>query len=344
MAWTRKEQIFEKDDGVCLKAIFALVIFVHHFIEIKISDPPSILYQKLGAVAVGTFFILSMYGLWKSYQKQGKGYARRIFLKKIPALWGVQVSINVLYYFWVECGRRPFTATTILRMLNLDIFLFQGEWRLNPNSWFMTTIILVYAFFGLSILIAELFKGKWRVFAFLVSFALMMTAYALYVALSPQEELYLRGIEALFAGLLLAVFEKPIIRWLTGWKYWLAFAVVAGLSVGCLFVPQEGFFGHEAYVALSINSFVCLLMMRCTFGKTPILHLVGELSLDFYLLQGGFFWKIHENAPTMPAPIFFVVTLVATLALSWLYFTLRAYAKGTMARLFTGRKRRLLGE
>ncbi len=274
--------IFTKNDTLCLKGISAVFVLLHHLGQyFEIPDPIQF-NGYMGGMAVGIFFLLSAYGLTKANQK--KGYYKRIFRQKIPALYVYQVLMNTLYYclfFTEECGS---VGEVLIRIFNFD-FLFGYE-RLNGFSWFITSILVVYACYGGLAYVWEKVGEKCKNQRFwfaVICTAIIAVLYVLALA-TPIKTLYGRSIFCFALGVWVALFEKEILQFMRARKrYFMTCIGATALLLLCFFLLPEQF------VCIATCVFVTVFFIGFSYPRSPIFEFLGKISLEIYLVQAIFF-------------------------------------------------------
>lgn len=175
---------------------------MHHLgLQIILPKFFSTINGYLDGIAVGVFFFLSSYGLVQSYLKNKENYYKKIFLVKIPALYLIQISVNLIYYLCFEINLKLTAVNILVRIFNLDIFF--GFSRINAYSWFITTILLIYLAFGITLLLTKLLKKfiKSDKLFIAISFTICIFISYFLVFVFHFNSLYVRSILCFVMGL-----------------------------------------------------------------------------------------------------------------------------------------------
>lgn len=140
----RKQDYLSKENTLCIRGIFAVVIVLHHMIQynpISIPYYPWLLTQSAGYLSVSVFFFLSGYGL--SMQTADRAdYLRGFWLHRLLPMYGMYLYVMAWYVvFFLAIGRR-FTPTEILRSIVMSPTLVS-------NGWFFSSILMLYLLFWL---------------------------------------------------------------------------------------------------------------------------------------------------------------------------------------------------
>lgn len=303
---TADTAIFSKNDTLCLKGFAAIFVVFHHLGQSFSVPDPTEFNGYMGAVSVGIFYMLSAYGLTKANQR--KGYYKRIFLQKIPRLYLYQVLINTLYYCLFFTQEYRTVGEVLPRIFNVD-FLF-GMDRVNSFSWFITSILVVYACFGVLSLIWEKVGEKCKNGRFWFAFINTLIIVLIYVVIhvTPMQNLYGRSIFCFAFGVWVATFEKEIMRYLRTCTYYPILFVFALAAVCVTFLTTE------QLVAFATCLFTVVFFGRFSYPRSPIFEFLGKISLEIYLVQKIFFLCIpQENAWRDGVIIFAAVVLAAFL-------------------------------
>ena len=270
----------------CLKGIFAIGIVLHHFaVHFKSAetwDFVQIIFTKMGAVAVGVFFMLSAFGLMQSYKKNGTKYLKKMLLVKIPVLYLLYVVVNAMYLIErVSAGANFGTWGSVTRILGLD---FLNNWsRISANAWFIFTIIMMYLLFIIVLAATRKLKHSKHINLAIIT-ALTIAIYLIVDLLHPFNisGLYVRAIFCFPLGMAYATYYEKINRWLK--KFWyIPFsmaAVLMGIDFFIISFPEQ----LRCLVAcVFVISFISKLDIR-----NRIAERIGLISLEIYLLHGLF--------------------------------------------------------
>lgn len=131
---------FDKCKMTPIKAILALLIVADHLtfqIEMSWIQP----MRKWGAPIVAMFFLISGYGLVKSYLSKGEAYLKGFFHKRI---WKVILPALVAYGLYLLICFKPHNFGKEL------LALISNGTPLLPYSWFVEVLVLLYVGFWLS--------------------------------------------------------------------------------------------------------------------------------------------------------------------------------------------------
>lgn len=140
----KQQDYLSKENTVCIKRIFAVVILLHHVMQynlISIPYYPWLLVQSAGYLSVSVFFFLSGYGL--SIQAADReDYLRRFWRHRLLPMYGTYLYVMAWYTaFFFAIGRR-LTVEEILRSLVLNPTLV-------TNGWYFLFLLMLYLLFWL---------------------------------------------------------------------------------------------------------------------------------------------------------------------------------------------------
>jgi peptidoglycan/LPS O-acetylase OafA/YrhL len=303
--------VFSKNDTLCLKGIAALLVVLHHLGQYVVKDDKIHFNGYMGGVSVGIFFMLSAYGLYKAGEK--KGYYKRIFMVKIPALYLYQVLMNIIYYLLFFTQEYKRIGEVLPRIFNVDFLC--GMSRLNGFSWFISTILITYAVFGTLLFVWE----KWgkncknKRFWFACSGTVWAVLWYVLVSVTPIEALYSRSIFCFAVGAWVAVFEKEIVQFLQSRKrFLLIFIGAAALMTVCFFLFAE----QVACVAVCVFIVVLFAQFHCR--STSVYAFLGKISLEIYLVQKIFFLFFPFRQFWREGGLILLCTLLTAVVFNWI--------------------------
>jgi len=296
------------EKGRSFRGILALTVVCHHLAE-KTGDSSLFhIFAFLGFLPVAYFFFLSGYGLQKSYAVKA-GYRATILKKRIPSVLVPYLWVTGLYWLMSGVEGDAYSPGEVLQSFAV------GD-PIARFTWYIVFVLLLYVGFYL---VSALYKGNQRsgvfwnlllVCALVVLFRSLgfsmywynsCLTYPLGVLWAMQEERWLPFVQKhfwLFGGILLpafgAVFLATLVLVDASWVlvlYWLS---------GILFTA------------------VCLLLqMKVTFGNR-LLKVLGDCSMEIYMLQGLFMGLYRGNRIWLENPaVWSAAVLVSTCLAAW---------------------------
>ncbi len=129
------------DAMTCLKGVMALFVLFHHLSQKKLFHQTGTigLFEYIGFLFVGVFFMASGYGLYKSFVTKPdylKGFVRRRILPIVISYY-VMIAVYAVYHFVSASNFTPFEWA----------FKLSGLVLINSQAWFVPVIILMYLAF-----------------------------------------------------------------------------------------------------------------------------------------------------------------------------------------------------
>ncbi len=274
----------------CILGLFAVLIMMHHLGQ-KVSAPwvPDTVRQHgleifvpIGYLLVAFFFFCSGYGLYKS-AKTKEFYFTGFLVKRF--------NNTLLVFLIADIAYLAVRATQ-------DVI----DFPLNPYSWFVETIVILYIGFYLT------YKKEGR-----LSFALMslwILAYTVICYVLNKGNWWINSTPVFLLGIYFAGHEESTLKKITDKKAVLIIisAVVtlitflisenAGFLSGLLHIKNYGivniFIVIVQIIASSFFSIFVYLIALCIKDKEKrgpvaiVLTFFGNMTLEFYLIHGLF--------------------------------------------------------
>lgn len=253
-----------------LKGILAIIIIVHH-VSLRYLDEPIISQFKIwGAVAVAIFFLLSGYGLIKSYLAKKESYLRGFLRKRFGKLLPPFLIATIIWIIIkLTFGNSP-----------ESIFnkLIVGEPPL-PNSWFVYTIIFYY--------LAFYFCAKnSKSLSVLNTYMLLITiAYCFVVKyILHWGSWWVNAVSAFNIGMFIASYEKYLLKRLSENPILRLVCLSIVLLLASLIALQTD-------KAILYNIPICMLswvvLLVIPDAKSHMLSKLGTYSYEIYIVHGG---------------------------------------------------------
>jgi membrane-bound acyltransferase YfiQ involved in biofilm formation len=263
---------FTSENSNYAQGIFIGVVVIHH-ISRKFDASPLTPFDEYGYLAVGVFFLLSGYGLGKSFFAKGKCYLFHFIKKKVQFILIPFFLVNMVTSIFV------FYFTDI----KWDIFLkyFFSFNLIDGTSWFVVAIFLFYVFFYISF---TLFKSKSVAIVFV--FVLIFLYIFLCKKILGLSYWWYASSLCFPVGLVLGIYEINFNAFFTRFKMtWVL------LSIAMLIVFFVLFNSHNS-ILLSNRSLTCLIFSVSTFAclsfirfNSPIALFMARYSLEIYLVH-----------------------------------------------------------
>lgn len=268
--------------GTHLRGLFAVIVVLHH---LSLKAPVGVLFpwlQHVGYLAVSVFFFLSGYGLMKSYRTRD-GYQTRFLRRRVPKILVPYLLLTAVYWgFHALNGNVYSPKALILTTLN-------GK-PIVSYSWYIVCILLFYVVFWLLMRLCRR-KYIWILFGACVWYALYMA----FCMRMNYGSWWYRTAPILIVGMIWAMYEDdllPVLR-----KVYPVCAPLCGIVFLALFYVYARFASDISrqivssllVLAMTVSFLlcVCAVTLKCRIGN-PVLRLLGQCSLEIYLVQGLF--------------------------------------------------------
>lgn len=286
---------FTKSDTNGLKGLFAILIFLHH-ISYKynaFSSLPvlSLILNDIGSIGVGVFFFISGYGLM--INRKRPEYAKNLLISKIPKLYLLHVFINLIYIIANIARGISYDAITFITA-GLGLDAFNDFVRANGNSWYITSILIIYFIFAITHIICKKYNKSEKVFFILFSLFTTITFGTFLLAFSYKFEkvsLYIRAIYCLFFGILYFYFSQKTNNFLSKYFWYIiGIIVVAVILLIDIQMPlSEGqilfTIIKEFLLPILIMALILTINQKITLSSLT-LNFLGDISLEIYLFHG----------------------------------------------------------
>lgn len=308
-----KQQLFsehglDREQSVALRGVLCIMIMLDHSALLTQVGMTSIFFKKAAFFVVGLFFALSGYGLTASWQRAGGS---------IRGFWGRRFKSTLLPYLLLS------VVAAIVRLLIGErltlgqvLFSFVNGKPLVRYSWFVLVLIAFYALFYLAALLA---RGDKALLAALVGFASILLPFAMRKL--GFEEYWYDAVWTFPLGMLWQMTYGRIVEAVRKhpWVYLALSAACAGW-----FILISMYFYWFSYLGtllatISVVVFIFLLMLKLRIGN-PILHFLGRISLEIYLIHGIVVTVLEVMiSPTAQPLLFLAILFPATILLAWLF-------------------------
>lgn len=285
-----KTSIVTQEEGLSLRGIAAITVLLHHLTPLtKDGVLLRFFFSEAGSLAVALFFFLSGYGLQKQYLKNREFYRKSFLRRRIPTVIIPLTLFTVLYWLVYFALGRTYTINDLLYGIRVGI-------PFVAHSWYLITILLFYLFFWILMIV---FRGHvhWMpVIACGWYFLYAMICIKLKYLSHWYDTAHLLPV-----GMFCAAYEKKILNALKNKRFHVVFLITSLLC--WLFVT---YFYHcsllnlPSYILLSlIRVFIFVVMFILLQLKistdNPILHYLGKISLEIYLIHGLIFYLLRGD-------------------------------------------------
>ena len=302
------ETALDRDHTTAIRGFLCDLIVLDHSALLTGCGRSAIVLKRAGPYVVSGFYALSAYGLLSSYSKNGcslKGFWKKRFLSTILPyllLYVVAIALRLLL-------KEHLTVKDVL-------LSFVNGHPLIRYSWFVITIILFYAVFYVSALLA---KKDLALLSALVSFALLFYVFA-FKKLNFEDYWF----NAAWGFPLGLFWQRRHGRIAASFRRhpWTYLALSGAAALWWIAVAEHFFwFGYLSRLCstLALTVFALLLCMKLRIGN-PVLRLFGSCSLEIYLIHGLLVTLLTSLLSPKEQPYLFAALLLAgTILLSWLF-------------------------
>lgn len=310
-----------------LKGIMALFVLFHHLSQKRLFQQTGTIsfFEQIGFLFVGVFFLISGYGLYRSFLTK-EDYLKN-FLKHrvLPILISYYVMIAVYAVYYLIKGNNFTIIEWILKLSGLVL--------INTQAWFVPVIIIMYLSFyfvfrserlrkyGVGILLLiTIIQGL--IFCVMNHFAWYLGSepgwwlkqgafdnipwWGHFCALPYEGEWWVNSTIGFVAGIVLAKHEESFMEWLSK-KFPLKFIVmliifILATLIGFFFMWNVGYWtefdgtGKLGFSKKLITYLVQCIQVICTdiflvvlmkkvYVKNKFYSFFGKRSLEMYLMQ-----------------------------------------------------------
>lgn len=262
---------FNLHETMPLRAILAISVMLCHLCPHLDEESPLLAEFCLwGPPSVGTFFLLTGYGLSYSYQNKGEDYLNGFFKKRIMRLLWPLLIMTIIY----QCYRAYNGVFDVMLMLKEP----------SPMSWFIYAVMIWYVIFYVS------FKFRWfRKNSSIISIWLLTVVY-MTITVYFKFSYYWISILPLPIAISYVPYETWIKHYIQKNKYHvlgsvfcfvmvvMIYAVIGSMTHG---IPL---WGPPVYTVVPCT----LLLLTYFIGgwKCRFLVFLGKISYEFYIVHG----------------------------------------------------------
>ena len=306
------EQYLSVEKGRSFRGILALMVVGYHLAEQTGDNSLFHIFAFLGFLPVAYFFFLTGYGLQKSYANK-PGYRITILKKRIPSVLIPYLLVTALYWLFHAVEGEVYNLGAVLRS-------FAEGHPFVTYSWYIVFVLVLYLGFWL---VTALYRGN-ALQGALWNLLLVLALVVLWRALWFNMYWYNACITYVL-GVLWAIKEDRWIR--TVRKHvWLLLGMLIpafGISFLATMVAVNMDIRWEVMLALYwlssvLFTAVCLLLqMKVTFGNR-LLKIMGDCSLEIYMLHGLFMNLYRGNLICLENPAAWcAAVLLSTCLAAW---------------------------
>lgn len=290
--------------SMILKGALSLLIVFHH---LQYSDGLSYLnvFKHIGAPVVSIFFFLSGYGLMLSYKKKGLLYLNGFWRKRIGSILFPFIVVTLLYLFldYLDKG-----------LINYNFFndlIFRGITPL-PYSWFVFTIILLYAVFY------AVFHINWLNIKWKISLLIIVTFFYIFFTKSVlvYDRAWWVSVLGFPSGILYVYYQEEIAVRLKGIsRKFLGIIFLLGVCA-CLIITKSEWLYLFVYALIPV---ITLLLISCfDVPKFKSLIFLGDISYEIYLVHGACIVLLRgEHIYIRSGALYIIIVFLITIVTSF---------------------------
>lgn len=303
---------FDRSATIPLRGILAIMIIIHHCPLDRPNEFSSISFADgWGGSVVSIFFLLSGYGLVRSFHLKGKAYLKGFFYKRLS-----RILIPAIIVLFAHVA--------------VEVFVTGGDWysflfKIShplitlPHYWYLVTIIIFYVIYWC---LFKILGDSWFSVVIICSSAIL---YFLIVKdyLHLTENWY-HSIHGFAIGTIIAKIEPCCWSYIQSHKrtylimsFMIMLAICTYFFIGCYihFLPGWGtqFFFFVPFMVYVCNSLISL--PRC-----KMLSFLGGISLEVYLVHVSVMRLLAPiiNSMINSAPVLFISVLSLSIFFAWI--------------------------
>lgn len=288
-----------------LRGVLAMVIVFHHLAQRTGVGMLFIPFKRFGFLAVSVFFFLSGFGLQKSYIKSEQ-YKKRFLLRRIPQVLFPYIIVTALFWLLYAADGHIYSFKDII------FSIVKGD-PIVSFSWYIINILIFYIAYWLLMLLF----GK-RYHLMILGAALWYGAYAFFCYKMGYTAYWYSSSHLLVVGMIWATYEDKILAFIK--KRYILTTAVSLVSFLALFILNTYFSKAIPFKAgpflltmiISVLFVLCVILysLRFRFGNR-ILEMLGDCSLEIYLIQGLFIVGLRGNNVYIEDNFLFAILTVA---------------------------------
>lgn len=286
----------------CLRGIFSVAILFGHFWKnnyihsVEMNKYLANFIFSVGGAGVGIFYILSSYGIIRSYIKAsgktlggGVLYIKKLFTRKIPLLLMFFFTANLIFVLYniIWAGGSYTFFEFITKVTSIDVY-WKGVHSviINRYTWFVFVLIHLYVLLGLTLLIVEKIKSipkeRKTLYVAIIMAVALFAFQQIWRAVPGVGSIFVKEINCFSLGIFYGIYCKQIHAWLWKW-WWYLFVVFFIVALLDLFLSERLFQTRECrYLFACI--FVILIITKVNI-KNALAERLGVLSFGIFFMQ-----------------------------------------------------------
>ena len=259
-----------KDETLILKGMAILLVILTHFPRVGFFNHN---FSGLGGWGVSIFLFLSGYGLWLSYQKNGRKNYWYKRLKSVYIPFYIAMLIQTLIYILL------FHKSFDQKILLLSFLGIYPDNVIDGSMWYISYLTIWYVFFGFITLLPAKNKGIK---------IMMLLPIMLVVQIIAKNQLFANGLASMYIlffplGIFCAYFKDKIIPRHNAVQYTALILLIILISLW-IFHGVNHMNWWPVYFILVIIFFVSAIKLLPNVFIKP-LKFIGRHSYSMYLYE-----------------------------------------------------------
>lgn len=304
---------FTAENATHAQGIFIAVVVLHHISQ-RLTGSTLYGFKEYGYIAVGVFFLLSGYGLAKSFIKKERDYLSGFIEKKtrlvvIPFIF-INIITSLVLFLWTDMAWGEFVQYILsIRMI-------------DSTSWFIVVICMYYVAFYC------LFKLLDKNSAIILITVFMFLYVLICKALGFGAWVY-KSSFCFSIGLIIGMYELNFNRFLQQHRVMWVVTTLSMASISIILLNPDSLKQFPSVImciVFAVSVYVCLSFV---YFRSPLARFMGNFSLEIYLIHMklmlllSFFIELH---PLLWLLFYFVLLFICSYLFSIAHTTLTSFA------------------
>lgn len=305
-----------RDTTATINGLFLLLVMFSHFATYlpasHLTPLTSLWMSTKGELIVTTFLFFSGFGIMEQLQKRGSAYIDTFPVKRILFVWLKFFFAVTLFIILAVILHTSYSGKRIL-------LAYFGLTTIGNSGWYIFAILLLYCLTYLAF--------KWSPNSHRRALTYLFIGLIIYIIIAnlTLPSWYHETILSYFAG---AVFSLNQTKWLPRiTKNWGSYfitglttlIVFCGSYLLCAFTQGLLHYFFYQVAAISFPFLFVLLAMKVRLKNRFLRYVGGSAMFSLYILQRIPMILIQNNAIMKTPWLAFLLVLLATLALGWVF-------------------------
>ena len=297
--------IYDKPKVNWLKAIFPIIIIVHHISNKGYTGFPGFVHS-IDAIIMPMFFAMSGFGLVICYKINNK-YINGFLKRSLTKLFVPYLIALVSFVVYRELGG----------VNQLELLKEKGIMSFVPTSWFIWTLSYFYIFFFIGFRYCKTSIG--------MKVALVCVMVLAYTLIAPYLGIPIwrfRSNPGFCVGMIFALFDEDIKRIFVRWQAILALCLV--FTIIKLPIPA-----HFLPCLYPIALFLLMYILNSV-KENVLVKFLSSISLEMFIIQFIPIYIMMNNLHVQSTPVMVVLVLVLDVILAYI---MHMIVQGISARI-----------